>query len=306
MSAFDIFWWCSSIAYRESWDARLMKERKGNGALRKGIQIPEEVTTFNFARQLASIHGKPTRRHFKRIFGHVGDARIAVHNKALEGGGAGRVASGADLEMAIEVRSGSWVSLLMQAKRLYPGGTYREWKPSQITKLKRWALAKGNTAPAMLLYNPSIAPFNQRVNPIDMGGCCHRKVLRSTAILPGYTPPHPKAISPLTFTLACLRPRTQKNLTGKSPAAISVNKTALPLECIFCPAATDAGRESSIPTYESPPQWAQEALMSDAPIDLPLGSGESGPTGEDELGETPSAEDGSPPSAFSIVIPYSN
>jgi hypothetical protein len=183
-------------------------------------------------------------------------------------------ASGADLEMAVDVAPNVWVDLLLQAKRIYPNSTYREWKQSQIDKLRSWAFLNNRT-PGMLLYNAEILPFGAPQTEVELGACCHPFVCcwaRDWPQSPKTGPwSAPNEKSPLAITLVILPDYSQpfpSDLHGDRLPTAVVNKYASPLECIFCPShitrrakATDSQppkRHSPIPVKDHIPGWAAE------------------------------------------------
>jgi hypothetical protein len=224
---------------------------------------PEETTTFNLVRRLSAWWN-----------GSSNDFVVALHSKGLEGGTKNMPASGADLEMAVEVAPNVWVDLLLQAKRIYPDSTYKEWKQSQIDKLRHWAFLNNRT-PGILLYNAEIPPFGGPQTRVELGACCHPLVRcwgRDWPQSPKGGPwSAPNEKSPLAITLAILPDYSQplsSDLHGDRLPTAVVNKYASPLECIFCPSrvarparATDkklSENRSPIPVKNHIPGWAAE------------------------------------------------
>ncbi|WGU90249.1 hypothetical protein FAM23877_11450 [Propionibacterium freudenreichii] len=119
--------------------------------------MPEEATTINLARRLA-------------VLAPPGTATVALHSRAVEGGSKRyhRAPSGADMQLALLLPSGRTISLLLQAKRLYPkvraNPRYGEWSARQNAHLERWAWNHGQQ-PGMLLYNDLVPPFTAKRNP---------------------------------------------------------------------------------------------------------------------------------------------
>lgn len=283
---FDVFWWCSAIARLDMRDSSDGIAERTPYALRRGVSVPEEVTTFNFVRQLASYR----RRHGQPV-------AAALHSRALEGGRRGmRPPSGADLELAIETYPGEWVDLLLQAKRLYLSGRYEQWKNAQVEDLRRWAATHGGRTPAMLLYNAQFPPFGAPGTRVVLGGCCSSPVQRHGWKWPRWWCPDGR--SPATFTLAILPS------TGTLPAefatdgldAAVVNSIAMPLECIFCTEhelglTSRPGWPPPLPIRDTRPEWASELLEA---------GGIQGPSPfEDAADELESAS-----AVFSVVLPY--
>jgi hypothetical protein len=264
---FDVFWWCSAIARMDTRDSfSLIWERfpdHGQTGTRQGIIPPEETTTFNLVRRLAYWQDR-----------RGGPYAATLHSKALEGGTKRTPASGADLEMAVEVAPNVWVDLLLQAKRMYESGSgegaYVEWKYGQLQKLRRWAAANDRT-PGILLYNAAIPPFGNPQTKVSLGACCRARVRCYGRMWPEWTSPNDK--SPLAITLVILPDRGEAlppDLRNDSLLTGIANKYASPLECIFCPGrvaglAKMAGEELSkraslIPSQGYIPRWAAEFL----------------------------------------------
>ena len=127
----------------------------GGATYIRSMLPPEESTTLNLVRRLAYWQER-----------RGGQVTAILHSRALEGGltRRHRPPSGADLELAVEVRPTTWIDLLLQAKRIsepIPGhaARYGEWKPTQIRNLRRWAADNGDRDPGVLLYNAEIPPF---------------------------------------------------------------------------------------------------------------------------------------------------
>ncbi len=119
--------------------------------------MPEEATTINLARSLA-------------VLAPPGTATVALHSRAVEGGSKRyhRAPSGADMQLALLLPSGRTISLLLQAKRLYPkvraNPRYEEWSARQNKDLECWAWNHGQQ-PGMILYNDLVPPFTAKRNP---------------------------------------------------------------------------------------------------------------------------------------------
>jgi len=264
-SVYDAFWWCSAMARMDTRDTRRdVRERypSGGGTSIRSILPPEETTTFSFVRRLAYQHRK-----------RGGKGVVAFHSKALEGGFAGkRPPSGADIELAVEVTSGNWIDLLLQAKRIYEpragqDGVYEGWKKTQVRALRRWAARNGDRTPAMLLYNAQVSPFVAPGNDVTLDGCCMSPIECDHYRWPMQDPPNRR--SPIGITLIVL-----PALPSRLPHALSVdslpaniaNRYASPLECIFCPSRLTGGIEASGGRMRGPisvirpkrqiPQWA--------------------------------------------------
>jgi hypothetical protein len=230
---------------------------------------PEEVTTFNLVRRLAWL---------RRASGGL---TIALHSRPLEGGHrtSGRAASGADLELAVEVAPGSWIDLALQAKKFNPTtGKYNGWDRGQNKKLINWAQGNGRRAAGMLLYNSSDPPFGPLGNASPVFNfCC------SDTVCHGWRWPRwllPDGRSPLAVSLILnvSDPRVAQ-LTNPTPQRIA--DLALPWECLFCPKAqrralgTMIGpRPAWIEPMQGPPgdeQPSTDARPQEASYSLALG-----------------------------------
>lgn len=267
----DVFWWCSAMAGMDTRDTRAGIRERYPSAGRTSVRPmlpPEEVTTFNFIRRLVFWQRK-----------RGGQAAATLHSRALEGGLKGRRApSGADLELAVEVTSGRWIDLLLQAKRIYEPalgdpGIYAGWKSSQIGDLRRWA-RKEHRTPGMLLYNAEVSPFGGFQTDVTLGGCCKGSL---TCYGSKWPPPGMKKNgSPLAITfvvLSDLPAQLPSPLRGDSLPADVVNQFAAPIECILCPnrqsdpsstiKKTDTShRISPIPLSPEIPTWANNLMMA--------------------------------------------
>jgi hypothetical protein len=262
---YDVFWWCSAMARMDTRDARnSLRERYPSGGTTstRSMVSPEETTTFNLVRRLA---------YWQLRLG--GGVAATLHSKALEGGLAGRrPPSGADLELAVEVASGAWVDLLLQAKRIFehqpgPDGAYDGWKTTQVEDLRSWAAHYGGRTPGMLLYNAEIPPFGAPRHTMTLGGCCTSPLQCHGWRWPRWTPPDRR--SPLGITLVVLPDYgtpLMPQLSGDAPTANVVNQYASPLECIFCPNRLvhdeSDSRVSAIKLKREIPEWAADLLTA--------------------------------------------
>jgi hypothetical protein len=228
---FDSLWWCSHAAMRDSVESRaeMTELFPDGGTIRsRGLATPEEVTTYNWVRRLTQ-----RRRSL--------DLPVAVvhHSRSLEGGRPKRAGSGADLEIAVQLRSGRWIDLLLQAKRLYESasgtGVYQGWKASQIRAMRRWARTHGGRATGMLLYNADIPPF-EPLNTFVSQGACHTRQMQ---LVRDSAPPSGDHLSsPLGLTVV-LFPGLPTNLPARlnhdGLSADVVNRDAFPFECLQAP-----------------------------------------------------------------------
>jgi hypothetical protein len=288
---YGALWSGSLMAMEEAEFARLsMVERHvqdGTLRIRPG-GLPEEVMTWKLVRLLSGLHSGPTSTLI-----------IATHSKGLEGGTTNQLASGADLELAIEVAPGEWIDLVLQAKRLYTdSASYDSWKQSQIEALQTWA-GLNDRIPGMLLYNAQVAPFIDG-SVVSQGACSIEAVKMSLAAAP--PTPFPTPCAPLGVTLVVL-PTTPKvvpiGLEGDGLAAAVVNDYASPWECVLCshwPARSthSAGGLPEVPILDAMPSWATEIAA------LLMGQEDQGRIVR--LEDVPRPE-GSP--RLSVVVPWS-
>lgn len=262
MSLFREFWWSSSLSRMDTRDAiAQVRTRPVRGPLLH-TQPPEEVTTFNLVRRLT---------RWRRKEGGVG---VALHSRSLEGGHApsGRLPSGVDLELAVEVAPGRWLDLALQAKRFFPltelTGRYNGWSTSQNLDLINWSKGNGARNPGMLLYNTEHSPFaGPQDTSIVFAGCCETPNTCHGWQWPRWTLPDHR--TPMAVSLT-VDQRAMRFLTAPTPEEIAPN--CIPLECIFCPNAPTQSK-----TLSRAPAWA-EVLVEE--------SGDSA----DEVDDTPSEE----------------
>lgn len=251
MRLFEEFWWGSALTRLDIRDAQSDVSILGVHGLTHGVP-PEEVTTFNLVRRLAG------RRRAS------GGLSIALHSRPLEGGDArlGRVPSGADLELAVEVAPRIWVDFALQAKKFNPqSGKYDGWSPVQNANLMAWAARKSRRAAGMLLYNTAEDPFPSPGDRSDLfKGCC-----RSSTRCHGWVWPRwglPDGRSPLAVSIVpdISSPKLSR-LANPTPKDIA--DFALPLECLFCPKRirTKARNSALGPALGSQPGWVEQLLV---------------------------------------------
>lgn len=267
----------------------------GSKTFTRSMLPPEEITTFNLMRRIAFWQSRGG-----------GTFAATVHSKALEGGLEGkRPPSGADLELAVEVAPGTWVDLLLQAKRIFENGSYDGWKVAQIGSLRDWAARNGDRTPGMLLYNAEIAPFGPPGHDVDLGGCGMSPIRCYGRHWPSWSPPDSR--SPLGITLVVLpkkgsRAQLPRPLSGDALPAERVNKYASPFECIFCPArlrkptvSRKSARVSRVVSAIEPkteiPEWANTLL---AALEQQSDTAEPGLSLDDERWDA----------RYSLVLPY--
>jgi hypothetical protein len=268
---YDVFWWCSAMARMDTRDTRSdLGDRypSGGATFIRSMLPPEEATTFAFVRRLATQYRK-----------RGGAGVVSLHSRALEGGRAGKwPPSGADIEMAVEVAPGTWIDLLLQAKRIFEPRTgqdsvYADWTVTQIRNLCHWAKHNGDRTPGMLLYNAEFSPFVPPSYDVTLDGCGRSPVRCHGWRWPTWEPPDRR--SPTAITLIAL-----PSDPSEWPAPLSVepmpaylaNQYASPLECIFCPgrlanaSQTCGGRTgppvSMIKPKNQIPGWAATLLAA--------------------------------------------
>lgn len=242
MRLFEVFWWSSALSRMDTRDAQANVWTRHITGLAPSVP-PEEVTTFNLVRRLVDRRA------------HSGGLALALHSRPLEGGNrrTGRRASGADLELAVEVAPHHWVDIVLQAKRFDPRtGTYRGWSRVQNSNLITWAKAHGRRQAAMLLYNTADPPFTSPPGRSALfNGCC------STTICHGWRWPTwglPDGRSPLAASL--VPDITNPAVAGlANPTPARVASVAMPFECIFCPVARRRRRPSLVTGRL--PAWAR-------------------------------------------------
>jgi hypothetical protein len=259
MDMYDFFWWASAMARMDTRDSLAGVHELSVHLAHRLVAPPEEVTTFNLMRRLASTHAR-----------RGGSFAASLHSRSLEGGDRRRriLPSGADLQLAVEVSPGRWAHLVLQAKKLDAAtGTYRQWKRWQVDALRLWASTHGGPVPGMLLYNTATTPFTPPGSggTVVQGACCSSPLVCHGWRWPKWALPDRR--SPLAITL-CLFPTgvgtLPASLSGDGPSASAVNPHAMPLECIFCPRATRALHLAS-----APPSWAEDLLDRRPDADWP-------------------------------------
>jgi hypothetical protein len=283
---------------RDTRDLLLERYPSGGRTFTRTVIPPEETTTFNLVRRLAYWQAR-----------RGGLVAATLHSRALEGGlDDRRLASGADLEMAVEVTPGTWIDLLLQAKRIFehqpgPSGVYDGWKADQINDLRYWAAHNGDRTPGMLLYNAEISPFGAPGHDVNLGACEQNLIRCHGWRWPQWMPPDRR--SPLGVTLVIL-PKygtpLPPSLSRDALAANVVNQYASPLECIFCPGRltgsavtlhrNDRRVISAIEPKDAIPQWAN-TLLAAVTQDL-----------ANDVGAQSSSDDEPWDARYSLVLPY--
>jgi hypothetical protein len=240
---FDEFWWACAMSRMDTRDTQAYVWTRGVHQLSHSMP-PEEVTTFNLVRRLA------LRRHA------AGGWAIALHSRPLEGGRtrSGWVASGADLELAVEVAPGRWIDLALQAKKFNPAtGRYDGWSPRQNQLLASWTQANARRAAGMLLYNSSNPPFVRPGYAADMFRLCCSDTGCHGWRWPPLWQPSPNGWSPLAISLVLdiNDPRVAKL---RNPTPDRIADLVLPWECLFCPTAH---RQTLQPAIGERPAWIE-------------------------------------------------
>lgn len=245
---YDVFWWAAALSRMDTRDAMAGVSELAPGSVTRRVAPPEEVTTFNLVRRLASAHRR-----------HGGTSVVALHSRSLEGGHApsGRRGSGADLQMAVEVAPGQWMDLVLQAKKQDPArGDYPRWERGQIDDLRSWALRHGNRLPGLLLYNTDAAPFCAPGpgTAVHLGRCCSTPNQCHGHEWPSWRLPDRRSSTAVTL---CLLPPLPAPLdpaiSGDRPPIADINDRAMPWECLFCPTL-----RPGLTLSPTPPAWAAE------------------------------------------------
>ena len=241
MRLFEEFWWGSAMSRLDIRDAQKDVWTRGVHGRSRTVP-PEEVTTFNLVRRLA------------RLRRAAGGQSIALHSRPLEGGNeaVGRLPSGADMELAVEVAPGVWADFALQAKKFNPdSGKYDGWDPDQNTHLVNWARADNRKAAGMLLYNTTSTPFAPPGHPSPLFNLCC-----SYTWCHGWRWPRwglPDGRSPLAISII-VDISDPGVLALKDPRPKDVADHALPWECLFCPSARGTALASAI---GGRPQWVE-------------------------------------------------
>lgn len=246
MRLFEEFWWGSALSRLDIRDAQSDVSILGVHGLTRGVP-PEEVTTYNLARRLTG------RRRAR------GGLSIALHSRPLEGGNSrsGRAASGADLELAVEVAPGTWVDFALQAKKFNPqSGKYDGWSPTQNANLMAWAARKSRRAAGMLLYNTAEPPFSPPGTDCALfAGCCCSPNRCNGRRWPLWGLPDGR--SPLAVSI--VPDISDPRLSGLAdPTPKDIANFALPLECLFCPSRIRTKAPNS--ALGEQPDWVEQLV----------------------------------------------
>ncbi len=242
MRLFEEFWWASALSRLDIRDAQTDVWTHGVHYSFRAVP-PEEVTTFNLVRRLAGR---------RRV---AGGLSVALHSRPLEGGNAptGRLPSGADLELAVEVAPGVWADFALQAKKFNPAsGRYDGWDKTQNSNLVAWARSNGRRTAGMLLYNSSDAPFNSPGHVSSMFNLCCSRVWCHGWKWPRWE--RPDGRSPLAVSL--IINVGDSRVSGlNDPRPSEVADMALPWECLFCQAAQKLALGAALGVE---PKWVEE------------------------------------------------
>jgi hypothetical protein len=254
MRLFEEFWWASAMSRLDIRDAQNDVWTLGVHGRSRTVP-PEEVTTFNLVRRLAGL-----RRA-------AGGLSIALHSRPLEGGNTqvGRVPSGADLELAVEIAPGIWADFALQAKKYNPAsGKYDGWDPVQNTALVNWARVNNRRAAGMLLYNTANNPFTPPGHSSSLFKLCC-----SYTRCHGWKWPRwnlPDGRSPLAISLI-VNISAPGVLPLKEPAPKDVAIYALPWECLFCPTGQGLALANAVGER---PEWVEP--IQEPPADEETGA----------------------------------
>lgn len=259
MRMFEEFWWAAAMSRMDTRDAQQGVWTRGVYGTSRCAVPPEEVTTFNLVRRLAG------RRLDSEGFS------VALHSRPLEGGrsASGRVGSGADLELAVEVAPNLWIDIALQAKKFDPNsGRYSGWDPGQNQRLLSWAAANGRKGAGMILYNPSGAPFTRPGYSSSLfRACC------SATVCHGWRWPRwqfPDGRSPLAVSLALdVGDPSISGLANPTPAQVA--DIALPWECLFCP---NIHALKALPATRERPRWVEDVMSVLDQAGRPVGDAE--------------------------------
>jgi len=294
MRLFEVFWWSSALSRMDTRDAQANVWTRNVTGIAPSVP-PEEVTTFNLVRRLVDRRAQS------------GGLALALHSRPLEGGSRRRRrrASGADLELAVEVAPYRWVDMVLQAKRFNPRtGKYQGWSRLQNSNLVAWAKSHGRRQAGMLLYNTADPPFaGPPGRSLLFNGCC------STTICHGWKWPMwglPDGRSPLAVSL--VPDITVPAVAGlANPVPAQVASVAMPLECIFCPVARRRQRGGL--TTGQLPNWASDIAAAAAEFEPGnehfAEPNQDGGIADDGLGSGPTDirdDAGDDVAAFSLVL----
>lgn len=240
MRIFEEFWWASALSRLDTRDAQSDVWVRGVHYPFRTVP-PEDVTTFNLVRRLAGR---------RRV---AGGLSIALHSRPLEGGNTatGRLPSGADLELAVEVAPGVWVDFVLQAKKFNPAsGKYDGWDSAQNAHLVNWSRKSGRRGAGMLLYNSGDTPFTPPGQESLMFNLCCSKTWCHGWKWPRWGGPDGRSPLAISLIVDISDPRIS-GLNDPKPSDIA--DMALPWECLFCP---DAQRLALTSVVGGQPDWA--------------------------------------------------
>jgi uncharacterized protein DUF6615 len=190
--------------------------------------------------------------------------------------------SGADFAWAIRVRTGNWLTLLVQAKKLNPAtGTFKELKDDQLGRLQARATRAGSLAVYLFYSDSALGEAGDHL----AFGRCSRPI---SVIREHFGPPWTTRLTPAGCTLVLAA--DVKRLLGRgAPKAtpVEIAKVGMPWECLLCPyrpspdplGAFSFRQEREVPegelsadppwVTEKPPAWAALVAEGSSPTDDP-------------------------------------
>lgn len=164
----------------------------------------------------------------------LGAGRVWIHKSTI----GEEKTYGLDWAWAIRTPAG-WLTALVQAKNVGGRrfGIYPELRTRSATEQAEALIHAAHLAGAVPLYafyNSQVAPFGTDGSVVDMGGCAQARIQRGPSAV---GPPWVSGITPLGVSIA----HAEDVLERVTPApaqnqhASSVNRLAMPWECLFCP-----------------------------------------------------------------------
>lgn len=166
---------------------------------------------------------------------------------------------GADFAWAIRLRSGSWLTLLVQAKKLNPAtGTFKELKGAQLGKLQAQATKSGSLAVYLFYSDSALGEAGDHL----AFGRCSRPI---SVIREHFGPPWTTRLTPAGCTL--VPAADVKRLSGRgAPKAtpVEIAKVGMPWECLLCP-----NRPSFDPLRAFPSRQEREVPEGELSADPP-------------------------------------
>lgn len=182
------------------------------------------------------------------------------------------VFSGADLAMAVRVRNGLWLSILVQAKKLDRSTLrYQELgKGSAVVQAEKLiSMAAGMDAlPMYLFYNGT--PLGAVGDDLPFRGCTAGSLTRDKCGPPWNA--LTSARTPAGCSLANANDILDILKTSPRPDFSSVLEKSVPWECVLCPFLDQAGGRPSVIPWQTLP--VEQTGPIDVPIDVPWLSSE--------------------------------